>query len=228
MDLAERLGAIPLFESVSKEDLDALACIVKERAFPRGTTLFSEGDRAAGFFVVLSGRVKVFKLSPEGKEQILHFFGPPQPVGEAAVFAGERFPAHAVAEEDSELLFFPREEFFELIRQRPALALGMLAVLSRRLRQFAGLIEDLSLKEVPARLARHLLYLGQTQKGETVRLDMAKGQLAGLLGATPETLSRILGRLARAGAIEMADSRRIRLVDQAYLERLAHGGVKLG
>jgi CRP-like cAMP-binding protein len=114
-----------------------------------------------------------------------------------------------------------------LIRKTPDLALNMLAVLSRRLRRFAHLIEDLSLKEVPARLAAYLLYLRQANEGSgNLELDIPKGQLASLLGTIPETLSRILSKMNKKGLIE-SDGPRIRLLDVRALEDLAESGGRL-
>ena len=102
------------------------------------------------------------------------------------------------------MLFFPRQEFIDLITSSPSMALSMLAVLSMRLRQFANQIESLSLKEVPGRLAAHLLYLAEEQgRTDQVVLDIPKGQLANLLGTSPETLSRIFAKMAKEGIINV-------------------------
>jgi CRP/FNR family transcriptional regulator len=120
-----------------------------------------------------------------------------------AVFAGKSFIAHAEAMEDSRLLYFPRTPFMELIQKNPSIALNSLSILSRRLRRFTALIEDLSLKEVPGRLAAYLLYLSETHQGtENLSLDISKGQLSSLLGTISEILSRILTRMTKAGVIQ--------------------------
>ena len=128
------------------EQIEDLAMIVTDQVFRKGETIFSEGEDGNGFYVVITGRVKIFKLSSEGKEQILHFFGPGEPFGEVPVFTGQHFPANAEAMEESRVFFFPRKSFVDLIKRNPSLALNMLAVLSKRLRRFAALIDDLSLK----------------------------------------------------------------------------------
>jgi CRP/FNR family transcriptional regulator, dissimilatory nitrate respiration regulator len=173
--------------------------------------------------------VKVYKLSPEGKEQILHVIEPNEAFAEAAVFAGHRFPAHADAMEASKALFLPRQAFLGLVERHPSLALNMLADLSRRLHRFANLIESLSLKEVPGRLAAHLLYLSERQDDrDELVLDLSKVQLASLLGTIPETLSRVLAKMAREGLIEVQEGRNIRLLDRESLEELATGERRLG
>jgi CRP-like cAMP-binding protein len=224
MDIIKHIGAIPFFEELPDEQIDDLSMIVTDQEFHRGQIIFSEGDEGTGFYVVVSGRVKIFKLSSEGKEQILHIFGPGDPFGEVAMFSGQHFPANAEAMEASRLFFFPRDSFADLIKRNPSLALNMLAILSRRLRRFANLIDDLSLKEVPGRLAAHLLYLtGQKEGAEELELTITKSQLASLLGTIPETLSRILGKMTAQGLIE-TDGRRIKILDREALEELVESG----
>jgi CRP/FNR family transcriptional regulator, dissimilatory nitrate respiration regulator len=228
MKLTDHIAGISLFQGLSPKHYDELAMIVVDQVVPRGQMIFSQGDDPTGLYVVVSGRVKIFKLSLEGKEQILHLFGAGEPIGEVAVFAGGKFPAYAEAMEESRLFFFPRPAFIDLIRKYPSVALNMLAVLSLRLRKFTSLIEDLSLKEVPGRLAAHLLYLGEGKKAVAeVELDVSKNQLASLLGTIPETLSRILARMSRDGFIEMTGQRRIRILDRKGLEELASGEKRL-
>lgn len=228
MELITHIAAIDLFKDLSDEHLKELAMILADQVFRKGQLIFSEGDAAAGFYVVIAGRVKIFKLSIEGKEQILHIFGPGAPIGEVAVFEGERFPANAESLEDSRLFFFPRGAFLKLIEERPSIALHMLAVLSGRLRRFAALIDDLSLKEVPARLAAYLLYLSATQKSAgNLSLDISKGQLSSLLGTIPETLSRILTKMSNTGLIRSEGLRGIQILDRQSLEDLAGGETRL-
>jgi CRP-like cAMP-binding protein len=224
MDLTTTIAAIPLFEGLPKPQIEDLTMIVLEQVVRKGQIVFSEGDEGIGFYVVLAGRVKVFKLSMEGKEQILHIFGPGEPFGEVPVFSGQKFPASAATMEESRLLFFPRESFVDLVKKTPDLALNMLAILSRRLRRFASLIEDLSLKEVPARVSAYLLYLNKVNRGSrNLTLDISKAQLASLLGTIPETLSRILTKMSKQELIQI-DGPRIRILDLEGLEDLAEAG----
>lgn len=228
MSLVNQIVTIPLFQDLPQKDLKDLTAIVIHQVFKRAQIIFSEGDEGKGFYVVISGRVKIFKLSPEGKEQILHIFGPGEPFGEVPVFAGKCFPANAEAIEKSRLFYFPRDAFFDLINKSPSLAMNMLAVLSKRLHQFTALIEDLSLKEVPGRLAAYLIYLSEQQKStDDLTLDISKSQLASLLGTIPETLSRILARMTREAIIESDGQRHIRILDLKLLEKLASGEVRL-
>lgn len=227
LDYFKSLKKIPLFEGLPDNQLSDLASIAIQKVYKRGVTIFSEGDIGNGFYVVKEGRVKIFKVSGEGKEQILHVFGAGEPFGEAPVFEGRNFPAHAEALIDSECIFFPRKAFSELISKNPSLAMNMLGVLSRRLRKFAALVEDLSLKEVPGRLAAYLIFLSETESHpEELSLHMGKAQLAGMLGTIPETLSRILGRLARQGYIEVLGPK-IRIINREGLHELSDGSRRL-
>lgn len=223
MSLTDRIAAVPLFEGLPKDQLLKLADIAVDRRFGKGDALFHEGARAVGFYVVISGRVKIYKLSIEGKEQILHIFGTGEFFGEVPVFAGGRYPAHAEALEASRFLFFGREAFVDLVRKEPSLAINMLGILCQRLRLFTHLIEDLSLKEVPGRLATYFLYLSSRQDGsDSLSLDITKAQLASLLGTIPETLSRMLARMSQQGFI-LVEGRRIQILDRDAIENLAAG-----
>lgn len=219
--LVGHIARIPLFEGLPDTYLRELAMLVVAQDLPKGHEIFSEGDEGTGFYVCLTGRVKIYKVSWEGKEQILHIFGPGEPFGEVPVFSDQPFPAHAQTLEESRVLFFPKEAFVALIRRYPDLALKMLAMFSWRLRRFTQLVEDLSLKEVPGRLAAYLLYLSDRQRGEVrLTLDITKAQLASLIGTIPETLSRALGRMARAGLIAL-DGANIRILDRTALSDVA-------
>lgn len=222
--ILELISSIPLFSGLSEHQLKEIKQIAVDKHYKKGEFIFYEGDDGNGFYVVVEGTIKIFKVSSEGKEQILHIFGPGEPFGEVPVFSGQSFPANSEAIAKSHLLFFPRSAIVDLITANPSLALNMLAVLSMRLRQFTVQIENLSLKEVPARLAAYLIYLAEEQGTEdSVSLNISKGQLASLLGTIPETLSRIFSRMNSQNLIEVKD-RTIRLLDLNRLEELAQHG----
>lgn len=222
------LSDVSLFEGLAPADLDALAALARPRSFAAGQQIFAEGDPGLGFHVVAAGKVKVMKYAPDGKEQILHVWGPGEPFGEVAVFEGDAFPAHAEALEETRTLFFPREALLGAIGHRPELAMRLLAVLSRRLRRFVAQVEALTLREVPARLAAYLLLQDEQQQARgLVSLDLAKGQLANLLGATPETFSRVLARMTREGLVESAGARALKILDADGLVDLAEGRRRL-
>lgn len=234
----ELIAATPLFSGLDETDLAQIHQIATDRFYSRGETIFFEGDPGDGFYIVAAGKVKIFKVSLEGKEQILHIYGPGHPFGEVPVFSGDNFPANAVTLVKSHLLFFSRAAFVKLITSHPSLSMNMLAVLSMRLREFTLQIESLSLKEVPGRLASYLLYLAEEQAQDTgqkgvqillpqqILLPISKGQLASLLGTIPETLSRILAKLSSRGMIKV-NGNQIEIKDRELLAELAVSGKAL-
>ena len=218
------LPSIALFEGLGEEQKYQLSELATHRTVPRGQPVFLEGDKAVGFFILQCGQVKISKLSPAGKEQILHLIGPGDPFGEVVMFTGGSYPANAVAMKNAELLFFSRERFMDLIGRYPVLAMNMLTFLSQRLIHLTRLVETLSFQEVQERLAVYLLHgKGTPNDPDTIQLDMNKGQLASMLGTIPETLSRILTRLHNGGLIEVR-GREIRIVNRPGLQLVADKG----
>lgn len=207
-----------LFAGTSDDDREKLLSIGRIREFQRGELLFEEGQVADGFYVVISGKVKVFKLSPDGRERILHVIHPGSSFADAAIFDDGAFPAFAVSIDQSKLLFFPKDHFLNLLHSYPQLAINMIAGLSRFLRNFATQIEDLTFRDVPSRLARYLLSIRQDDI-DHVRLTISKAQLASNLGTTSETLSRTLRKLVDDELIEV-QGRIIRFLDVERLHDL--------
>ena len=222
--LLDIISRVPSFSGLPESQLKEIKDIAVERHYNKGEIIFSDGEKGNGFFVVVEGLVKIFKVSSEGKEQIFHIYGPGEPFGQVAVYAGLSYPASSQAILKSHVLFLPRAAFVDLITRIPSLAMNMLAVLSRRLREFTVQVENLSLKEVPGRLAAYLLFLSDEEgKKDMVTLNISKGQLASLLGTIPETLSRIFARMTELNLIEM-DGRNIKLLNRIGLEELAELG----
>lgn len=223
-DAKQVLSRSILFSGLPEQDIDALIAISLEKPVSAGELIFSEGDDGNGFYVTIEGMIKVYKLSAEGKEQILHMFGPGEPFGEVPVFSGKAFPANAGGIKKSRVLFFPRRAFRNLIAQKPSVAMNMLAVLSMRLRNFTIQVENLSLKEVPARLAGYFLLQSEAQNhSDTITLNISKGHLASFLGTIPETLSRMLKKMSEQKLIEV-QGRTIRILDRQGMEDLAEFG----
>jgi CRP-like cAMP-binding protein len=205
-----------IFGGLNPEGLEVLAGAARFVRFARDEILFQEGEEATGFFNIVNGQVKVYKESKLGKEQVLHIFGPGEPVGEVSVFLGHPYPASCIALAPVEVLYIPRREFTTLITGHPDLALELLAVLAERLHYFSRLISNLTLAEAPIRLARFLLLqMGET--GAAFNLPFPKNLLAQVLGITPETLSRTFARLEAAGLISV-EGKRIIILDRQGLQ----------
>lgn len=213
-----------MFSGLPLDQLKTLSHIAVRMAFNRGEMIFQEGDKGNGIYIVETGKIKVFKLSLDGKEQILHIYGPGHTFGEVPVFQGKSFPASAMTLEPAGIIFLPRDRFVELITSAPALAMNMLADLSSRLRGFTVQIEALSLKEVPARLAAYILTLSkENENALQISLPTSKAQLSNLIGTTPETISRMLKKMGDAGLIQV-QTRTIEILDKEGLEDLSESG----
>jgi len=218
--LAQALVGVPLFAGLSDANRRAFARAGVVRTLEKGETLFQEGEKADRFFMVVDGCVKVFALSPDGREHVLHLVSPPGLVAESAVFAQGTYPARAEATEVSQVAVFFRDRFVEMIGKDPAFAMQCLAGMSRRLREFVAKIEDLSLRDVTARLAGYLL---QNAEGNRCVLPVRKTVLAAHLGTVAEPLSRSLRKLKDAGLIE-EEKDTIVLLDRERLAELHEEG----
>ncbi len=213
-----------LFGGLPEEHITEIEKIAVDRHFNKGDVIFYDGDEGSGFYLVVAGSVSVYKLSPDGKEQILHILKEGDTIGAVPVFSGKSFPANARAISKSHLLFFDRKKFIQLITNKPTLTMNILALLSMRLREFTIQVENLSLKEIPGRVASYLLYLSQEQGNkDLVKLNISKLQLANLLGTGPESLSRALGNMKSKKLIEEKGAN-IRLINRTLLEELAEKG----
>jgi CRP-like cAMP-binding protein len=206
------LSSTAVFSALGPDDLDRVASIAATKRFAKGEQLFAEGDEALGFFLVVSGKIRVYKLSRDGKEQTLHLIGPGGSFAEGALFDETTYPASAEALSDSEVVFLPRAEFVALCRRRPDLSLAMLQSLSRYLRRLTVVIEDIALRSAPSRLAAFVVsqVVGSRlplSDGVAFDLDIKKSELASLLGIAPETLSRAIASLESKGAIRVSDYR---------------------
>lgn len=227
METRKALANSTLFSGLTGPEIEQIQGIGLEKSYEKGELIFSDGEKATGFFVNLSGRVKVYKLSVEGREQILHIIRPSETFAEAALFAGSTFPAFAEPLTPSRLMFFRKDRFLGLIQANPQLSLNMIAGLSTLLRHFVDLVEELSLKDVGARLSTYLLDLasrsGQTRGEERVLdLEVTKTQLASRLGTISETLSRVFRRLQNHNMIRV-EGKRIIILNREALEEIASG-----
>jgi CRP/FNR family transcriptional regulator, dissimilatory nitrate respiration regulator len=223
----EGLRRCPLFAGLKEDELRRIRAIASLKQVKKKQMLFSDGEEARGFYVTLSGRVKLFKVSPEGKEQILHVVAAPDAFAEAALFLEGTYPAFAEAMTDCQLLYFPKKDFIQMIEKNPQLSINMIVTLSQYLKRFASLIEELSLKEVSSRVAKYLVDLSMRSSKEgkrpkEVELDLSKTQLALKLGTISETLSRTLAKMKAKRIIDVKKNR-ILILDREALEELASG-----
>jgi CRP/FNR family transcriptional regulator, dissimilatory nitrate respiration regulator len=225
MDYAKILKKTLLFSGLSEEHLAEVAGIASKRTYAKGEVIFTEGEPAAGFFLVASGSVKLSKISTDGKEKVLHFAYASETFAEAAFFGDGSYPAEARALEKVEAFYFPRDAFMGLLERNPRFSLNLIVTLSLLVRRFARQIEELTFAEVPTRLATYLIDVAEkkstTFQGKTyVDLEIKKGELASHLSTVSETLSRALKKLKDERVIEVTGSRVV-ITDMPRLKEIA-------
>jgi CRP/FNR family transcriptional regulator len=194
----ELLRATPLFSRLSPADRKAVAEVAEVKTFAKGETIFEQDSRSE-FYAIVSGRVKVFKMLPSGKDIILEVFGPGDPLGAVAVYMERPFPATAAALEDTTCIFIPRVAFFRLLESQPSLVRGLLLGLTTRLVELTTRLAELTGGRIEPRFARLFLQLasrmGKTDRGGTfIPLPLSRQELADMTGTTIETCIRIMSR----------------------------------
>jgi len=222
MDIYKVLEHIPLFKGLPPNELRILAGCAKERAYRAGQSIILDTEEARALYLVMWGRVKIFKSTAEGKEQTIFMFGPGEPFCLTAL-AEEFSPASAMALDDTRIIFFPADILEEVVRKEPTILFNLLLVFARRLKESLTLIESISLKELPQRLATFLIHsIAQEEHEYIVELGFSHRELAKILGTTPESLSRVFKKLSTDGVLGV-EGRRIRIHDYQSLTRLAQG-----
>lgn len=223
----QQLREADLFADIPAAALAPLLEVIATREYEQGEMLFWQDEPAAGFFVLNTGGLHVYRTGMDGRRQILHVFDAPGDVcGEVPVFEGSTYPASAEALGPCRALYVPRTDFLRVTRQHPELLLAMLAVLSRRLRRFVGLIDDLSLKDVGSRLAAFLLEQAAEAGRPSFRLGMSKSLLAARVGTIAETVSRTLRKMQTQEYLAV-QGREITILDADGLRCVAEGEVRL-
>ncbi len=218
IDVAAILRRHPYFEALPASVLADVARRGQVVTYGRGALVFQQGERAAGLYVVASGAVRVFKTSVAGREQVLHHVGPGQSFNDVAAFDGGPCPASAQALEPTVIVVVPRPALLALMQRYPAIAVGVVRLLSTRLRELNRLVEDLALRQVVSRVAAVLARQGAGTA--TVTLP-TRQELAAMVGTVREVATRALAHLERAGVIRVGPRGRVTIVDRAALERLA-------
>lgn len=202
------LREIPLFSELSIEQLREISAISAIKKIAKHEFIFSEGDYYKGFYILLKGAVKIFKITFEGKESVVHIVKPLTAFADIPLFEGSNYPVNAQAIEESLALFIPKEGFIDLLKKNHEISLKMLAGFAKRLKALVAQIEDLSLKEVPNRLAKYLLKeikIAGTEKlpEPFVKLTIPKSTIAPYLGTITETLSRAFKKLQHEGILRV-------------------------
>lgn len=227
IDIAAVLKTTALFGALAEPELAVLAARMSRKRFAAGELLFSEGEPCNGLYIVLSGRVRIFKTSVSGREQVLSIEGAGGTVAELPVFDGGPYPASVIALDETEIAFLSRRDFQGFCMEHPEVALKVLAVVGARLRQLVAIIEELSFTTIRQRLASTLLKLAQnegtkTARGVEFRLPASHQEMASQLGTVRELISRNLTRLQAEGLLEV-NARDVVVKDMKGLVALLEG-----
>ena len=216
-DLSAVLEKTALFSSLTQPELHLLAARTVRKLFSAGELLFSEGEPCSGLHIIVRGRVRIFKTSASGREQVLAENVPGESIAEIPIFDGGPYPASAVAVEDADLAFISRRDFNAYCLEHPEVALKVLSVVGARLRRLVGIIEELSFTTIRQRLISALIKLAQnegktTARGIEFQLPSTHQELAHQLGTVRELISRNLMRLQAEGLLDV-DARQIVVKD---------------
>jgi CRP/FNR family cyclic AMP-dependent transcriptional regulator len=220
-DLVAVLEKTALFSGLSQPELHMLAARTVRKLFRAGELIFSEGEPCSGLYNIARGKVRIFKTSVTGREQVLAVNGPGETVAELPVFDGGPFPASAIAVEEVEIAFISRRDFRAYCLEHPEVALKVLSVVGARLRHLVGIIEELSFTTIRQRLISVLIKLAQnegktTGRGIEFQLPATHQELANQLGTVRELISRNLMRLQAEGLLDV-DARQIVIKDMKGL-----------
>lgn len=223
----EALQASPFYRHMSSDDRAHVAAVAHAHTFEKGQTIFREGDTADSLYSIVSGRVKVVKRLPSGRDVILEFFSAGDPLGAVAAYEGRPFPASAVAVDRTLCIAVGREDFFGLLESRPSVLRGYLIGLTRRLVELTQRIPEIAGGRVEVRFARLLLKLADergsvTSDGIHIAMPLSRRDLADLTGTTIETAIRLMSRWGKRRLVT-TESDGFLVRDRAALEKLAAG-----
>ncbi|MEK7406019.1 MAG: Crp/Fnr family transcriptional regulator [Acidobacteriota bacterium] len=217
---AAAFASNPLFRSLTPAEREALAVRAIEKRFAPGERLFAEGEESSGIFVLGQGSVKIFKTSGSGREVMLAIETAPSSVAEVPMFDGGPYPATVSAIDEVVAYLIRKQDFRDVCRHNPELALKVLAVTGRRLRQLVALLESVTFGSVRQRLARALLEFGQQAGKTSFPLPVTHEELAFRLGTVREVVSRNLSRFQAEGLLRI-ERRQMVLLDPDGLQREA-------
>lgn len=206
---------VPIFSSLTKDEMFEIAMITTEKAVDKGETIYSAGFLTDSLYVIHKGRVKIVRLNESGKEQIIRVLGPGQFIGELAIFNREPASDSAIALEKTIMCKIDGQDIKGLMARFPSIAYKILEELSQRLQKAETLVEDISLSSVERRIAKSIL---QMETEGTIQLQMSKGDWASHLGMSQETLSRKLTAFQDHGLIELVGHRGIKVINHEGLE----------
>lgn len=207
------VALVPLFNHLDEQQMDQIVELAYSVNYPRGETIYHSGDRSEGLYILHKGRIKVYRLSENGKEQLVRILEPGDFTGELSLFDAKPHDAYAETLEGVELCIIQRDEMQQLLQEHPAISLKMLTEFSSRLADTEQRAARIAMESAETRLALYLADLSEEQQQLTVELPMSRKDLASHLGTTPETISRKLSAFEEQGWIHQASSKTLEIID---------------
>jgi len=217
--IQSHISSVIYFRGITSEEISYVTNNSVLRTFTANEMIFLEGEPAQGLWIVASGRVKIYKLSPDGNEHILHLRGPGKTFNDIGALDGGNNPANAAAlSAEVQVWLVPTDIITHVLTHNPQVALNVIRLLAKRVRSLVGQIEDLALYSVIVRLARFLIK--QVDDPSLSGPGVTRTAIAAHLNTTPQTISVALRELEAAGAIEF-DRHQITIVDETQLRAMA-------
>jgi CRP/FNR family cyclic AMP-dependent transcriptional regulator len=214
-----------IFQGVEPSAVTALTRQLQPVTFPRGHTVFAEGEPGDRLYIIISGKVKIGRRSPDGRENLLTIMGPSDMFGELSIFDPGPRTSSGTTITEVRAVSMDRDALRAWIQDRPEIAAQLLRVLARRLRRTNNNLADLIFTDVPGRVAKQLLELAQRfghQEGDAMRVthDLTQEEIAQLVGASRETVNKALADFARRGWIRL-EGKTVLIQNSERLARLA-------
>lgn len=207
------------FAEIDDNYINELNKISLRKKVLKQSIIFSQDEKADALFILARGRIDLISTSSTGKEKLIRSVKEGETFAEAAMFAGETYPATAVAYENSEIIKVPKNAFIKFISQNPQAALQIMGAMAKLLRHLNKMLTDISLSSVNSRLAQYLLRKINESESNEITLKISKKELAFKLGTISETLSRAFGKLQKDGLIKVKNNK-ISILNKKFLSEL--------
>jgi CRP/FNR family transcriptional regulator/CRP/FNR family cyclic AMP-dependent transcriptional regulator len=228
MAVRDSLAEVPLFAELQGADIDLIAQRVRQRRYRGGEAIFHRDDPGHALYIILSGRVKVHNETPDGSDVILAVLAEGEFFGDLSILDGEPRSADVSTLEPTEALVLTRDDLLDCIRQAPQIAINLLATLAGRLRRTNESLTAVSTLDVPGKLAKVLLQLADrhgivTTEGIQIEVRLTQSDLAALVGASRESVNKVLGGFRKQGVVRLDEQHRTTILKRDVLERRARG-----
>lgn len=220
------VNKVPVFSSLDREDLIHVASMIHHREYKKGETLFTEENSPDALVIVNEGSVKAYKITPDGREQILYVFSEGDFFGERSLFGGQKTAYSVEALETVKICSLTKDRFHDLLRAYPEIAVKIIEELEERIARMESSLQSIGVRSVDSRISALLLELANrygkaVPEGVLIRLPLSREGMANYLGVARETVSRKLGQMENEGVIRSVSNKSILLLDQEAIEESA-------